>query len=73
MGATMQIQCCVERPLEEGGVTPLPDKEHEIIKPEIVKMKPAIPWYGNALPPPLPPRIVTTLPRTVSNATTVPN
>ena len=64
MGATMQIQCCVERPLEESETTP-PDKEADVIK-----LKPAIPWYGNAAPPP---RIVTTLPRTVSNATTVPN
>jgi hypothetical protein len=65
MGATMQIQCCVERTLleEEEGI---PDK-----KSDTITLKP-IPWYDNAplLPPP---RIVTTLPRTISNATTIPN
>jgi hypothetical protein len=62
----MSIQCCVERPLQEEQETP--DKEEDV-----VKIAPAIPWYGN--PPLLPPpqRIVTTLQRSVSNATTVPN
>jgi hypothetical protein len=62
----MQIQCCVERPLEEQETTP-PDKEADVIK-----LQP-IPWYGKASLPPPPPRVVTTLPRTVSNATTIPN
>jgi hypothetical protein len=53
-------------------MTPHFDKEHEIIKPEIVKLKPAIPWYSSNAPLLLPPRIVT-VPRTVSNATTIPN
>ena len=63
----MQIQCCVERPLEEHETT-APDKQTDM-----VKFTPAIPWYGKAaaLPQAPPPRIVTTLPRTVSNATTV--
>ena len=64
----MQIQCCVERStLEEP--EGIPDKQTDL-----VKFTPAIPWYGKAvsLPPP-PPRIVTSLPRTISNATTIPN
>ena len=63
----MQIQCCVERSLLEEQETP--DKETDV-----VKFTPAIPWYGKAvsLPPP-PPRIVTSMPRSVSNATTIPN
>jgi hypothetical protein len=61
----MSIQCCLERTLLEEQETP--DKEADV-----VKIAPAIPWYANAplLPPP---RIVTTLQRSVSNATTVPN
>jgi hypothetical protein len=64
----MQIQCCVERSLleEQEGI---PDKEADVVK----FTSAAIPWYGNRapLPPPPPSRIVTSLPRTVSNATTI--
>jgi hypothetical protein len=61
----MQIQCCVERTLLEEEETP--EKETDTIK-----LKP-IPWYGSNAPLLPPPRIVTTLPRTISNATTIPN
>ena len=61
----MQIQCCVERTLleEQEGIPA--DKEADVIKLK--------PWYGPQCLPPPPPRIVTSLPRTVSNATTIPN
>jgi hypothetical protein len=63
----MSIQCCVERTLQEEQETTPPDKEADV-----VKIAPAIPWYANAPLMP-PPQIVTTLQRSVSNATTVPN
>ena len=63
----MSIQCCVERSLLEEQETP-PDKEADV-----VKFTPAIPWYGKASLPPPPPRVVTSVPRSVSNATTIPN
>jgi hypothetical protein len=63
----MSIQCCVEPATleEQEGI---PDKEADVVKLTL-----AIPWCGNPSPPPPPPRVVTTLPRTVSNATTIPN
>ena len=69
----MSIQCCVERGAALEEQEGIPDKEADVVK---FTQPAAIPWYGNRalLPPPRPQpsRIVTSLPRTVSNATTLP-
>ena len=61
----MSIQCCVERPHSEEQETPDKEAEEGTVK--------LMPWYGKPPLMPPPPRVVTTLPRTISNATTVPN
>jgi len=62
------VQCCVGRPATEE--RELEGQEHEQQEPKAVV---TIPWHARPLPPP-PPRIVTTgVPRTISNATTLPS
>ena len=65
MGTAISISCCVEKAAPE-------DIEDENEKEAAtVKISP-MPWHGKPLPPP-PPRIVTGLPRPISNATTLPS
>ena len=66
MRATVQGQCCVERATLEEHEEPEKDPKASVVTI-------AAPWHERSLPPP-PPRIVTTgVPRTISNATTLPS
>ena len=68
MGGALSIQCCVERALLEEQEDP--ERPQDPTKASVVTV--ATPWHGGKPLQP-PPRIVTGLPRTISNATTLPS
>ena len=64
MGTAISIRCCVENAAQE-----IEDEAEK--EAATVKLCP-LPWHEKSLPPP-PPRVVTNLPRTTSNTTTLPS
>jgi hypothetical protein len=66
MGGALSIQCCVERATTDEQEDP--ERPTDPAKASVVTT--ATPWHKGA---PMAPRILPNLPRTISNATTLPN